>query len=64
MVVNFEPMVHQRTKTKRWANMEYVGGSQPGITDRIEVGGCSIGRQLNRKGGSGTSDKEMCEFFD
>ena len=44
--------------------MEYVGGSQPGITDRIEVGGCSIGRQLNRKGGSGTSDKEMCEFYD
>ena len=56
--------MYQRTKTKRWANIEYLGGSQPGITDRIEVGGCSIGRQLNRKGGSGTSDKEMCEFFD
>ena len=36
---------------------------RPGITDRIEVGGCSIGRQLYRKGGSGTSDKDMCEFF-
>ena len=56
--------MYQRTKTKRWANIEYLGGSQPGITDRIEVDVCSIGRQLNKKGGSGTSDKEMCEFFD